>query len=401
MRNVRTDSRTGNLFSRPCFKLPDGSTVRKYVTPGEFGLPNTAKGLMDAERQMAIRLAGGTTTTTVNPSPNPNPPAATDAALAPKEVPTLAAFATKHWLPRNGHDNKPATTKQKAKLVRMLVDQLGAERRLDAIDTRTVDEWIRSLQGRYARTSQGVLATALRSILLLAAEYGMIAKAPKVAIARKRTERAERPLFWTPAQCDRVVAAAREPYRTMIDVASRTGLRIGELRALRWDNVDLDTGTIHVTENYVLGKVGTPKGNRAREVALSDGCRALLRALRERTGGARWVFSQDGRQLGRNALYAELKRAADAAGLALPRGKAWHVLRHTYGTVLSGGAGNPEDAVPMPIVRDQLGHADLRETQGYTHSDPVSRARAAQRIDRGRTSPPTAPLTAAPTALAA
>ena len=330
--------------------------------------------------------------------PQPQPVGARCAGRPPKEIPTFAAFAADAWLPRHAHTNKPATTKHKAKVVRALAAYFGPKR-LDEIDTRAVDEWVRTLQGRYAPTSQGVLAASLRSVLLLAREYGLIAKVPKLSVAT-RTRGAD--LFWRPAELDRVVAAARPPYRAMIDVASRTGMRIGELRALRWVNVDLATGTIRISENLVLGRVGSPKGNRPRVVPMSDGCRALLQELHATAApGCPWVFAQRGARLGRNALYAELRRAAEVAGVRLPKGKAWHVLRHSYGTILSGGAGNLDAATPMPIVRDLMGHADLRETQRYTHTDGTTLALAAGRIDTGRaTGPQTNPPTAAPTATA-
>lgn len=399
MRNVRTDTRTGNLYSRPSFKLANGTTVRKYVTPGEFGLPNTPRGLELAVQRMAARLyAEATSSTPINPSPNPSPPAAVAPATPPKEVPTFAAFAAESWLPRYAHKNKPATVKQKGKLVRLLSKHFGP-RRLDEIDTRACDEWIRTLQGRYAHTSQGVAACTLRSVLLLAREYRLIAEVPKLSVAAPRNQST---LFWTPVELDRVVASSRSPFRAMIDVASRTGMRIGELRALRWVNVDFEKRQIRICENLVLGKVGTPKGNRARVLPMSDETYAILQDLHALADpGCPWVFAQSGARLGRNALYAELRRAATAAGVAMPRGKAWHVLRHSYGTIMSGGAGNLDAATPMPLVRDLMGHADLRETQRYTHSDSAALASAASRIDAGRsTRTPTAPRTIPPTAAA-
>lgn len=51
----------------------------------------------------------------------------------------------------------------------------------------------------------------------------------------------------------------------------------------------------------------------------------------------------------------------------------------------------------MPIVRDLMGHADMRETDRYVHTDRLSLARAVTRIDQGR-STPTEPRTTAPTA---
>jgi integrase len=63
----------------------------------------------------------------------------------------------------------------------------------------------------------------------------------------------------------------------MITVALRTGLRLGELLALRWSDVDLDARRIIVRPAVARGVVGTPKNGRTREVGLSKQAASALR----------------------------------------------------------------------------------------------------------------------------
>jgi integrase len=66
-------------------------------------------------------------------------------------------------------------------------------------------------------------------------------------------------------EAKRLIEAAEDQLQTMIVTALRTGMRHGELLALRWQDVDLVAGRIMVRQNVVRGVIGTPKsGRRAR-----------------------------------------------------------------------------------------------------------------------------------------
>ena len=116
----------------------------------------------------------------------------------------------------------------------------------------------------------------------------------------------------------------------MIIVALRTGLRLGELSALRWEDVDLVAGRVTVNQRLYRGKFGMPKSGRPREVPLSEDARAALKRHRHLRGPL--VFcDMDGRPLTPGVLRHALKRIARRAGL---RHLGWHVLRHTFASHL-------------------------------------------------------------------
>ena len=54
-----------------------------------------------------------------------------------------------------------------------------------------------------------------------------------------------------------------EPYETMVSLIVATGLRVGELLALRWGALDLQPGTLHMRESVFEGTFSIPKTQRA------------------------------------------------------------------------------------------------------------------------------------------
>jgi len=75
----------------------------------------------------------------------------------------------------------------------------------------------------------------------------------------------------------------REPYRSMLILAALTGLRVGELLALRWRMVDLTVGTIRISESVFHGQVQLPKSERSiRTIPIGPQTRVLLEEHRAR-----------------------------------------------------------------------------------------------------------------------
>lgn len=81
----------------------------------------------------------------------------------------------------------------------------------------------------------------------------------------------------------KLLAQLREPYRTMVILVACTGLRVGELLALRWKVVDLTVGTIRVCESVFHGQAQMPKSERSiRTIPIGPQARALLEEHRKR-----------------------------------------------------------------------------------------------------------------------
>lgn len=162
----------------------------------------------------------------------------------------------------------------------------------------------------------------------------------------------------------------------MIAFALRTGLRIGELMALQWSDLDLVAGRVLVQRAISCGVLGTTKNGKEREVALSQQTAAMIRRARHLKG--KWVFcSPDGQRLVRSQTKHPLYRAWRRAGLATPEKKkiGWHVLRHTFAShlVMRG--------VPLKTVQELLGHSTIEMTMRYAHLSPEVKRDAVERLD--------------------
>ncbi len=115
--------------------------------------------------------------------------------------------------------------------------------------------------------------------------------------------------------------------------AAFTGLRMGELLALRWRDVDFTGTSIRVRASYYLGQLTTPKSGKVRAVPLAPAVATAFAGIGQRED---WVGDDDlvfvgiaGGYLDGSALRRRYKVALGAAGL---RPLRFHDLRHTFGT---------------------------------------------------------------------
>jgi len=145
-------------------------------------------------------------------------------------------------------------------------------------------------------------------------------------------------------------------------IAAYTGLRLGELLALRWGDVNLATRRLVVHRAFSAGIEGPTKGWQARFVLLSDGAAGAFALLSERDdyiNPNEFVFcNRMGRPLDGAVLRRRFKLTAAAAGLRVLR---FHALRHGAGSLVA------RQADPR-WVQGFLGHSKLATTERYLHA---------------------------------
>jgi integrase len=234
----------------------------------------------------------------------------------------------------------------RASLDRVLLPRFGAMR-VAAITVEDVAALIRDLD------KQG-LATAyienhlkpLTGTLSFAVRRRLIAANPCTLLTRDdRPERRERKTdhVWNDEEIEALISAAeqlsgqpasRYNYAPLLRMACFTGLRLGELLGLRWQDVDFQEGVLHVRRQYTrLGEYSPPKTKAAlRRIPLPPDMVQFVRELRVRSQHSQDehpVFaSASGRPLShRNATRRGFEKAAQHAGI---EGVSFHSMRHAF-----------------------------------------------------------------------
>jgi integrase len=158
--------------------------------------------------------------------------------------------------------------------------------------------------------------------------------------------------------------------RVMYLTAAMTGMRQGELFALRWRDVDWSARRIRVRRNYVRGEFGTPKSKRStRSVPLASRVATELELLSQDSAWSRkdelvFAHPQTGNPIDRSKL---LKRFKSALRRAEVRPVRFHDLRHTFGTRMAA------QGVPMRVLQEMMGHRDFKTTLIYADYAPSER----------------------------
>jgi integrase len=197
----------------------------------------------------------------------------------------------------------------------------------------------------------------IRSVLRAAVEAGRFGAMPSLPDLPKKGRK--KLIALTKEQVERILSVSTQTQRIAFFLAAFAGLRAGEVRALRWADVDLNQGVLVVRFSESKGETSTPKSGHERVVPLASQLLTLLRYARPPHGRGLVSTTKSGQPWAECGLNQALKRAATKAGI---EGKwRFHDLRHFFVTQLfrrGGGA---------PAVQALAGHLHLSTTQIYAH----------------------------------
>lgn len=276
----------------------------------------------------------------------------------PAAKPRFEAFASRWYAIYVETNNKPSEQKAKRLILRNHLVPLFGALTLDAITTLHAEEFkAAKLNSGLAPKSINNCLAVLGKCLRTAEEWGEIDRVPKLKLLRVPPQKFD---FLSREEATRLIRAVRDTHwRAMITVALRTGLRLGELVALDWSDVNLETRLLTVRQSAFGDQIGSPKSNRIRHVPLTDGVQRTLQPIQQTSG---FVFSRSERkplndQMARRIIAKLCKEAAI-------RPVGWHVLRHTFASHLVTAG------VSIKAVQELLGHSDVRTTMRYAHLAP-------------------------------
>ncbi|CCF83603.1 tyrosine-type recombinase/integrase [Nitrolancea hollandica] len=281
--------------------------------------------------------------------------------------PSTEPFASylDHWL--DTHDMAPASRRAYEGVIRRwIVPKLGNVP-LSQLTGRHVQDLYNQARGSSSINQiQAVISGALRQ----AVREGLIPRnvADGLTIVKPEREDHEPPV-WTPAQLRAFLNGVSGHWLApLFHVAAYTGLRVGELVALRWDDITLDMGMLFVRQSKsAAGR---------RRVALDPDTVTVLRAHREDQARRREILGPDwqnhgvvfdcgdGRPVSPRTIEAVMARTVQRLGLTpvlTPHG-----LRHTFASSLAS------QGVPLTVIQQLLGHASYNTTAAfYVHHGPA------------------------------
>ncbi len=214
----------------------------------------------------------------------------------------------------------------------------------------------------YGRTSEKLLMV-VRAVFAHARSRGWIEQDPSAAVERQPVRYSGDYDFYSREEIDALVnAAASDQDAAVFLTAAMTGLRRGELVALRWRDIDFPGDAVRVRANYSFGQLVTPKSGKVRSVPMVPEVAQALARLSTRelfTADEDPVFAGPaGGHLDASALRRRYVAAVRRAGLrALP----FHSLRHYFGSMAVNRAS-------LVQVQSWMGHSHIQTTARYLHS---------------------------------
>jgi len=210
---------------------------------------------------------------------------------------------------------------------------------------------------------------ALASAFETAKRWGHIASNPFRQVQKPKTPELL-PVFLTRGDFGTLLTAMpSQDMRELVICAVSTGMRLGEVLAMRWSDVDLPRRVISVQNSPEF----RTKNKRARVVPMTEGLyRMLLQRQARISSECELVFHSHGRPLIGDRISKLFKRAVRTAGLN--ERYHFHSLRHTFASWLA------QDGVSLYAIQKLLGHSSSAVTQIYSHLQPSELHGAVNRI---------------------
>jgi integrase len=338
---------------------PQGQEVRVR----RVSLVQTRRGAEAHERKLRQELEAGTLGKETKPK---SQAAAEQSITSPATAPTVSKFAedfiTEHC---EVEQHRPSSiTNTRSILTVHIVPTLG-ELRIDEIRTQHFGDLKRAMahgrKGISGKTINNALTVLSRMVRFWYEREGLTPPRIKAGLLRLDEPEAE---YYEPEDFEQLVKGAAKvgPHEhAMVLLMGDAGLRQGELRALYWtDFVQHPDPAVRIKRTRFKTDEYAPKSKKGRTVPLSPRLVAALEALPRKRGVAHVFVDDDNQPLTAKLVRGRVVSVERTAGL--PVSGLSHKLRHTFATRLVAAG------VPLLVIKELLGHADLRTTQRYLHA---------------------------------
>jgi len=166
------------------------------------------------------------------------------------------------------------------------------------------------------------------------------------------------PPYMTQDQVSELYPACRGWIHTFVAIGLNTGLRLSEILALAWEDIDLMNGVLKVRSDDAF----TTKSRRNREIPINRFLHRVLNKAPRHITCPHIIFTSGGRSADPKLAHKRFKHALKCAGL--PTKFRIHDMRHTFGTTLAA------NGVDIRTIMELMGHANIQTTQQYLHAAP-------------------------------
>lgn len=272
----------------------------------------------------------------------------------PEAMPTFKEFSEKWFEVYVKTNNKYSETLNKESVLRAHLNPFFGDKQLDKITTLDVESYkANKMQAGQTNKSINNHLIVLNKCLNVAKEWEVVSSIPKVKLLKVPPQKFD---FLTVDECQKILDSCGGLLQEMILFGLKTGLRFGELIALKWEDINFKGSLVTVQRSIARGKIGSPKSNKIRYIPLSEDISQTLNVRAQKTG---FIFSRgDEKPLNPMLCLNWLHKACTKAGL---RKIGWHTLRHTFASHLA------QNGVSIVLIKELLGHADIKTTMRYSH----------------------------------
>ena len=237
---------------------------------------------------------------------------------------------------------------------------------LAQITTWQIEKWKAEGGKRLNPVTVNRRLTVIKHMFKQAVEWDLVKSNPATSVKRF-TVNSERTRFLTQHEIQTLLETCEKQITSpwllpLVTLALNTGMRQGELLRLKWENVDLERGSITIIQSKTL---------RRKTIAINEPAREALNWLQENRYGELLLMWPWGDPIGKVTVYDAFKKACSTAGITDFR---FHDLRHTFAShlVMAG--------VDLVTVKELLGHKTINMTNRYTHLAQEHKAQAVAKL---------------------
>jgi len=319
-----------------------------------------------------------------------------DLQLEPKKGFTFAEYSLL-WIENYIKPvRRPSTTERYESILRLYVLPIFGKKPLDKINRADVKSFLLHLhKDGISRSTLALCRDVLSGVLVQAIDDELINTNPVVGVLKMLKLERDKKIPVEPMTFEEVALfldtckRLQPGYYPLFLTAFRTGMRMGEVLALEWRDIDFNGRFIRVERSFKREQVQGTKTNKARRVDMSNQLhdeldRLHTQRLQEALAKGRdypnnIIFHhKDGGHISQNTLRGGFKRLLVKAGI---RELRFHDIRHTFASLLlTNGEG-------VTYVKEQLGHSSIQMTVDiYGHLVPGSNRDAVNRLDSSNSS---------------